>query len=51
MNSIESVELREKKGNVSVAISIHKEGKILLRNSIGIREWFIAIKVRNMIQN
>lgn len=41
---IEEVELVDKKGYLTVALSFHKEGRILLRKPEGIREWFQSIK-------
>ena len=47
LSSIEKMDLTEKKGYLTIALSVHKEGKILLRSSLGIREWFLVIKVRH----
>jgi len=44
LSSIEKMDLTEKKGYLTIALSVHKEGKILLRSSLGIREWFLVIK-------
>ncbi|XP_059087159.1 uncharacterized protein LOC131883662 isoform X2 [Tigriopus californicus] len=41
---IEEVELVDKKGYLTVALSFHKEGRMLLRKPEGIREWFQSIK-------
>ena len=40
------MELTEKKGYLTIAMTVHKEGKILLRSTIGIQEWFNAIMVQ-----
>jgi hypothetical protein len=40
------MDLTEKKGYLTIALSVHKEGRILMRSSLGIREWFLMIKVR-----
>ena len=45
MSSISKMDLTEKKGYLTIALSVHKEGRILLRSSLGIREWFLMIKV------
>ena len=37
--------MTEKKGYLTIALSVHKESRILLRSSLGIREWFLSIKV------
>jgi len=44
LSKIEKMDLTEKKGYLTIALSVHKEGKILLRSSLGIREWFLVIK-------
>ena len=43
---VEEIELVDRKGYLTVSMSIPKEGKILLRKPEGIREWFQDIKVR-----
>ena len=45
LSSIEKMDLTEKKGYLTIALTVHKEGKILMRSSLGIREWFLVIKV------
>ena len=40
------MDLTEKKGYLTIALSVHKMGKILLRSTVGIQEWFQVIKVR-----
>ena len=45
LSSIEKMDLTEKKGYLTISLAVHKEGKILLRSSLGIREWFLVIKV------
>ena len=45
LSSISKMDLTEKKGYLTIALSVHKEGRILLRSSLGIREWFLMIKV------
>ena len=39
------MDLTEKKGYLTIAMTVHKEGKILLRSTVGIREWFHVITV------
>jgi len=43
LSSIEKMNLTEKKGYLTIALAVHKEGKILLRSTVGIREWFHVI--------
>ena len=43
---IDSVELLDKRGYLTVCISLLKEGKIYLRRPEGIRDWFNALQVR-----
>ena len=45
LSSISKMDLTEKKGYLTIALSVHKEGRILLRSSLGIREWFLMIQV------
>jgi hypothetical protein len=39
------MDLTEKKGYLTIAMAVHKDGKILLRSTVGIREWFHVITV------
>lgn len=50
---IDNVELLDKRGYLTVCISLLKEGKIYLRRPEGIREWFSALQVtlQNGIHN
>ncbi|XP_059086329.1 uncharacterized protein LOC131883019 isoform X2 [Tigriopus californicus] len=41
---IEDVELLDKRGYLTVSLTVAKEGKVLLRKPEGIREWFEALK-------
>ena len=43
---MEEVELIDKKGYLTISLSLVKEGKILLRKPEGIREWYQDLKVR-----
>ena len=43
---VEEVELIDKKGYLTISLSLVKEGKILLRKPEGIREWYQDLKVR-----
>ena len=45
---VEEVELIDKKGYLTLSISLAKDGKILLRKPEGIRDWFEDIKVRDV---
>ena len=47
---VEEVELIDKKGYLTISLSLAKEGKILLRKPEGIREWYRDLKVRREIQ-
>ena len=42
---IDTVELLDKRGYLTVCISLLKEGKIYLRRPEGIREWYNALQV------
>ena len=49
---IEEVELVDKKGYLTISLSLVKEGnKILLRKPEGIREWYQSLQVRISMQN
>ena len=43
---MDEVELIDKKGYLTISLSLVKEGKILLRKPEGIREWYQDLKVR-----
>jgi hypothetical protein len=46
---VEEVELIDKKGYLTISLTLTKEGsKILLRRPEGIREWYQDLKVRLM---
>ena len=38
----------DKRGYLTVSLSVAREGKILLRKPEGIREWYEALKVRQL---
>ena len=42
---IDTVELLDKRGYLTVCVSLLKEGKVYLRRPEGIREWFNALQV------
>merc|ERR1719273_2516561 len=44
LNHIESVELLDRRGYLTLSITVAKEGKMLLRKTEGIREWFQILK-------
>ena len=45
---VEEVELIDKKGYLTISLSLAKEGsKILLRKPEGIREWYQDLRVRD----
>ena len=43
---VEEVELVDKRGYLTLSITLAKDGKVLLRKPEGIRDWFEDIKVR-----
>ena len=43
------MDLTEKKGYLTISLTVHKEGKILLRSTNGIQEWFHVITVRDQL--
>ena len=42
---VEEVELLDKKGYMTICLTLIKDGKVLLRKPEGIRDWFQMIKV------
>ena len=42
---VDEVELLDKRGYLTISLSVAKEGKILLRKPEGIRDWYAALKV------
>ncbi len=42
-----AIELLDKRGYLTISLSLAKEGKILLRRPEGIKEWFQALKVNH----
>lgn len=53
LSDIESVELVDKRGYLTISMTLSKEGnsgKILLRKTEGIRTWFQMIKVTDVLQ-
>ena len=47
MSEIDDVELLDKRGYLTICVSLVKDGKVYLRKTEGIREWFRAIRVRS----
>ena len=45
MAEIDTVELLDKRGYLTICIAMLKEGKIYLRRPEGIREWYAALEV------
>jgi hypothetical protein len=43
---VEAVELMDKRGYLTISLTVAGDGKMLLRKPEGIREWFEALKVR-----
>ena len=48
MSEIDDVELLDKRGYLTICVTLVKEGKVYLRKTEGIREWFRTIRVRTM---
>ena len=46
MSEIDDVELLDKRGYLTICVTLVKEGKVYLRKTEGIREWFRTIRVR-----
>jgi len=44
LSDIESIELLDKRGYLTICISLLKEGKVFLRKTEGIRDWFNCIR-------
>ena len=42
---VDEVELLDKRGYLTISLTVAREGKILLRKPEGIRDWFAALKV------
>ena len=49
LTEVETIELLDKRGYLTICISLIKDGKIYLRRPEGIRDWFTALQVRNPI--
>ena len=45
---METIELLDKRGYLTICINLLKDGKIYLRRPEGIREWFAALQVRSL---
>jgi hypothetical protein len=41
---VEGVELLDKRGYLTICISVAREGKVFLRNTEGIRDWYDAVR-------
>ena len=48
MSEIDDVELLDKRGYLTICVSLVKDGKVYLRKTEGIREWFRGIRVREV---
>ena len=46
MSEIDDVELLDKRGYLTICVTLVKDGKVYLRKTEGIREWFRTIRVR-----
>lgn len=44
LSDVDDVELLDKRGYLTICITLQKEGKVFLRRTEGIRDWFEAIK-------
>lgn len=49
MSEIDDVELLDKRGYLTICVSLLKDGKIYLRKTEGIREWFRGIRVSSRL--
>ena len=49
LSSVTKIDLAEKKGNLTLAISNIAEGKVCLRSASAIKDWVAAIKVKDHI--
>ena len=45
MSEIDDVELLDKRGYLTICVTLVKDGKVYLRKTEGIREWFRGIRV------
>jgi hypothetical protein len=41
---VEKVELLDKRGYLTICITVVREGRVYLRNTEGIRDWYDAIR-------
>ena len=48
MTEIEDVELLDKRGYLTICICLSKDGKVYLRKTEGIRDWFRTLRVSAM---
>ena len=48
LTEVETIELLDKRGYLTICINLLKDGKIYLRRPEGIREWFAALQVRSL---
>jgi hypothetical protein len=44
LSEVEGVELLDKRGYLTICISVAREGKVFLRNTEGIRDWYDAVR-------
>ena len=51
MSDIDDVELLDKRGYLTIAVNLPKDGRVYLRKTEGIRDWFIALRVRKSRKN
>lgn len=49
MCEVEEVELLDKRGYLTICLSLAKDGKVYLRKTEGIREWHSNLRVRKII--
>lgn len=43
------MDLLDKRGYLTICLSLVKEGKIYLRRPEGIKDWFVALQVRHFV--
>ena len=49
LSSVTKIDLAEKKGNLTLAVTSFAEGKICLRSASAIKDWIAAINVKGHI--
>ena len=50
LSDVDSIELLDKRGYLTICLSVQREGKVYLRRTEGIRDWFNSIR-ENMLDS